>query len=51
MSYVGALRMLVQGAALVFGIRSGLDVKLEDGTFTDIMELALLWWLFQGKRG
>jgi hypothetical protein len=32
MFYVGAVRMLVEGMALVFWIWSGLDVKLEEGT-------------------
>jgi hypothetical protein len=51
MFYVGGLRMLVGGAALVFWIWSGLDGKLEEGTFSDIMELVILWWLIQGKHG
>jgi hypothetical protein len=51
MFYVGALTMLVEGVALVFLIWSGLDGKLEEGTFSDIMELVILWWLIQGKCG
>jgi hypothetical protein len=32
MFYAGILRMLVEGATLVFWIWNGLDVKLEEGT-------------------